>query len=524
MIAVTDAWKDVQQRFILPESHIEIKCSFTEPGAQESAVASGTSEAVFSRTDKVTIEGDTSDATKYATNELNLWALDGSMAILPNSEPYNGAGYVSNIESSGSVTLTLPGVRTVPIPGITITWDDNFGEYPPVFTVTAKNGNTVVAETTITDNTEKTCVVELEMVNYDGVTVTVQNWCLPHRRSRIDKISLGHTLTLTKKDILSYTHEQHGDLLSAELPKNSIEFSLNNTDGRWNPSNPTGMEKFLSERQKLTVRYGLDINGTIEWIKAGTFYLSEWYAPPNGLEAQFVARDVFEFLLNVENKAAAYDTLAGLASWAASHHFPEGALFDIHESLNNYGAEYVGDGTAAEIVQKCANASGCILRYDREGALHIEPLNTAHSGYFVPLSLSYSHPEISLSKPLKTVSVDYGEDTPYEMSVSASGETQTVNNSFVSSAEQAEMVAGWVRGILEPRKTVKGEFRADPRLDLFDIVTVESKYGVIAPVAITNIKYTFNGSFRGSYTGRVLEAPTLLGDFILGVSTLGGEV
>lgn len=79
--------------------------------------------------------------------------------------------------------------------------------------------------------------------------------------------------------IISYSHEQSGDLLTGAIPKHSIEFTVNNIDGRWNPSNPTGLEKYLSERQKLIVRYGMDVDGTIEWIKAGTFYLSEWSAP-----------------------------------------------------------------------------------------------------------------------------------------------------------------------------------------------------------------------------------------------------
>jgi hypothetical protein len=147
----------------------------------------------------------------------------------------------------------------------------------------------------------------------------------------------------------------------------------------------------------------------------------------------------------------------------------------------------------------------CILRYGRDGVLHIEPLSTYLTDYRIPSSLAYSHPEITLSKPLKTVSVDYGEDTPYELAVFASGEKQTVNNDFITTLAHATSVAAWVRDILTARKTVSGEFRADPRLDLFDVVEVESKYGTLTPVVITNITYTYNGSFRGSYEGRVLE-------------------
>ena len=520
MIAVSDAWKDIHQRFILPEGHIEIKCELSEVGLQELAVPSGTNEAVISDVSKIVDNDGT--AIKYATNELNMWALDGSMTVLPDSAPYESSGYVSDISESGSVTLTLPSVRTVAIPGVMITWSDLYDEYPPVFTVTAKNGDTVVAETTITDNTEKTSLVDLELVNYDSVTITVHNWCLPYRRARIENIILGHTLTLNKSDILNYTHEQHGDLLSAEIPKNSIEFSLNNIDGRWNPSNPTGMEKYLSERQRLAVRYGFTMDdGTIEWIKAGTFYLSEWSAPSNGLEARFTARDALEFILNAENKTLKTDTLKNLAELAVES-IPENITVEIEESLADYSANYKGDSTLAVVLQKCANAGRCVIRYDREGVLHVERLNEETTDYMIPLSLSYSYPEMELSKPLKTVSVSYGENGyTHELSVGSSGEVQTVNNDFVSTEAQATEIAELVKETLESRKKIKGEFRADPRLDLFDVVIVESKYGYVGGVVITNIKYTFNGAFHGSYEGRVLDgiAP-VLGTFILDVSRL----
>lgn len=506
MIAVSDAWKDIHQRFLLAEGHIEIKCEVSEMGAQETATANGTNEEFFSEVSKIADADKISTSDRYATNEHNWWVLDGSLSILPDSTPYNNAGYISGVSESGSVTLTLPEVHTVAIPGVMVVWDELHGECPSVFTVTAKNGDTVVAETTITDNTESVCAVDLELTNYDSVTVTAHNWCVPNRRVRIEQVTLGHILTLTKKDIISYTHEQRGDLLSGELPKYSIEFALNNIDGRWNPSNPTGIEKYLSERQRVTVKYGFKLDdGSIEWIKAGTFYLSEWNAPSNGLEARFVARDIFEYLMNADKKSATTGTLKALAETAIADSLPEEAEVVLDNALTAYSAEYAGDGTSAVILQKCANGARCVLRYDREGVLHVEPLNLTPSGYMIPLSLSYSHPEVKLTKPLRNVSVDYGADAPYELSVSSVGETQTVNNSFVTTEAQASALASWVRDTLNTRKSVSGDFRADPRLDLFDIVEVESKYGKITPVAITSIKYTFTGAFRGSYEGRVLE-------------------
>lgn len=504
MIAVSEAWKDIQQRFLLPETHIEIDCTVTEAEVQESMTISGTDEALISNT--ISAKYDTTKSVKYATNELNMWSLDGTFTVAPDAPPYADFGYISNLDSVGSITMKLPEVHASATSGLTINWGGRLDEYPTVFTITAKNGDEVVYESTITDNTEQVSAVFAKIQNYDTITITVHAWSIPYRRVRIEKVTIGHVLTFYKKDIFNYTHEQTGHLNSGELPKNSITFTLDNSDGRWNPNNPTGMEQYLSERQRLRVRYGLDVNGTIEWIKAGTFYLSEWRVPNNGLEASFVARDIFEYLLNETYDGGESGTLRNLIEDAfGSAGVPDDFLYELDSSLDDYSATIPdGEHTCAEIVQMCANAGGCVIYQDREGVLHIEPLNKINSGAIIPLTLSYSHPEIELSKPLKNVAVSYGENT-YSLSVNSSGETQTVSNPLVSNQTQAEMIAGWVRDTLTTRKTVSGEYRADPRLDVFDIVAVASKYGDLQNVALTSIKYTFNGSFRGEYEGRLLE-------------------
>lgn len=510
MITVSEAWKDIQQRFILPEGFLEITCAITEEGIQGEASISATSEAFFSNLANALDTSANVGGESYATNEQNLWALDGSKAILPDSGPYQ-TGFIGETDGAGSVTLTLPEVHTVAIPGVTITWSGEPGEYPAVFTVTAKNGEETVAELTVTDNKDRISIVDLELANYDSVTITVHEWCLPYRRARIDKAALGHILTLNKTEILSYTHEQHGELNSGELPKNSIEFSLDNIDGRWNPSNPVGMEKYLSERQKVTARYGMNVNGEIEWIPAGVFYLSEWRAPSNGLEAIFTARDVLEYLLTTPYTGRMSGTLYEIANDAFTvAGVPADVKIVLSERLKSHSAtmpdEIGNNQTCAEIVQMCANAASCVIFQDRSGTLHIDELNTADSGYLIPASLSYAHPEVELSKPLKNVSVSFGDNQSYVLGVGAAGETQTVNNPLVTSESQAEEIAAWVRDTLEPRRSVTGEYRADPRLDLFDVVRVESKYGMIEPVAITSIKYTYNGAFAGSYGGRIIHA------------------
>lgn len=507
MIDVSPEWIDIQPRWLLPESHIEIDCTITEAGLQDKLTITGTNEAIITNTQSTLY--DTTKTNKYATSELSLWVLDGSRVIAPDGTEFAESGYISETDSVGSITVSLPEVHTSATSGVTITWAGRYDEYPTSFEVIAKNDvDEVVSSVTVEGNTSQVSAIFSKIENYKSITINVLGWSLPYRRVRIEKFVIGHTMTFSKSDIFSYTHEQSGHLNSGELPKNSIEFTLNNTDGRWNPNNPTGLGQYLSERQKLKVRYGLDVNGTVEWIKAGTFYLSEWRVPSNGLEASFAARDIFEYLLNETYTEVGTGTLYELVENAfVSAGVPEDFNPKIDASLKDYSATLPeGELTCAVVAQMCANAAGCVVYQDRDGVLHIKPQNKTPTGYIIPLALSYSHPEIELSKPLKNVSVSYGTESTYVLPVGNTGETQTVSNSLVSSEEQAAKIATWVKDTLSTRKTVSGEYRADPRLDVFDVVTVQSdKYGELPNVAITDIKYTFNGSFKGSYKGRVLE-------------------
>lgn len=511
MILTSDAWKRKHTERLLPETFVEIECAITESGVQKDAVASGTDEAKFSNAVRVSGNTDSVAAHRYATLEHNLWTLDGTRKVLgdvvktDHGYIYPNIGYAS-AEDAGSVTLVLPEVHNVTIPGVTIWWCSEFGEYPSAFTVTACNGDTVVAQTSVTGNTEQKVLVDIEMSGYDRVTVTVDEWYLPNRRCRVEKIILGHILAFTKDNILSYTHEQAGDINSGELPKNSVTFSIENIDGRWNPANPTGIEKYLMERQRLTVRYGMDIDGLVEWIDAGVFYLSEWNAPANGIEASFVARDALEYMMHDKYTGITSGTLYAIVSAALTQaNLPEDVVVIIDDALKQYSAtipDSMKDSTIAEVIQYCANAAGCVMYQDRGGVFHIERL--AHDGYDYTIldEFSFSYPEIELSKQLRNVVVKYGE-SEYTLPVSTAGENQTLTNDLISTVAQAAEVAEWVKDSLETRKNISGEFRADPCVDCFDLVKIETRYGNMAAI-LTDIKYTYNGAFRATYTGRVV--------------------
>lgn len=312
----------------------------------------------------------------------------------------------------------------------------------------------------------------------------------------------GTSLVFNKTHITKYTHEQDGCLLSGRLPTNKISFSIDNSLGAYNPNTVS-----FAEHQKITVKYGFDYDGdgvADEWIKAGTFYLTEWNTPANGLETSFEARDLLAFFIDKPYKGITSGTLKQIVESAISQAgLPSDAVVEIDNTLAEYTTTLNAEYSLAEVLQLCANAACSVMWQNRDGKLKIQRVSNAMSDYVVREGWAYSYPEYDVSKPLKAVDVAYANNESRVLTVASSGETQSVSNELVTQETQAYELAHWVAALLENRKKISGEFRADPRLDIYDKVKVESKYGVNEAVVITNITYEFTGSFRGAYEGRV---------------------
>lgn len=517
MIAVSNGWVDAHKQTLLPEMFIEITYAATDPSLREEAVVTANDEAYFSDTSNIA-NGVNKISEKYASAEQGFWGLDGTYTYTDGS-PEN-PGYVSaaisdaNAEFSSTIptiTITFPTLKSEPIPGITIAWSAVYNEWATKYRVTAYNASTVVSQTTVSNNTSITSVAWLTIENYNKITIEILGWSLPYHRARCADVFLGVQTVYTKEDLMGYDHSQSVDLLSAALPKNEITFRLRNEDDRWNPDNPTGNEQYLLERQEINVRYGMEVDGAVEWIKGGTFWLSEWNTPSNGLEASFTARDALEFMGEIYAGIRS-GTLAEIAEAA----FKQADLpvlatgevrYIIDPVLSDYETDFSeeSDHTVAEILQMVAHAGNCVFWQDRDGIVRIEPWNTSYAGYTIDQHMSYAHPEYEFIKPLKAVSVGYGENQRVSVQIADKGEVQTIDNALLVTEADALRVAEKAAEILQNRKTVSGEFRADVRLDALDPIFVTSKYASNI-IAVTDITYsTTGGAWKGSYTGRVVS-------------------
>ena len=530
MQTVSENWKNAHKQTLLNESFVEVSLDIADPDALADASSQDNGAVYISDTSEVVSEVD-KNIVPYCTLEQNLWVLDGNRKSIPEDES-GDSGYVGDalsddqcVFSSKTPTLTVNFSRVFKnlIPGITITWGTAYDEFADSFVVTAYNGNTIVAEKEVIGNRSVKSLVLVDIVNYDRITIQVKKWCLPYHRARIEEVFVGMNKVCSKSDLFDYSHTQSVDPVSTSLPKMEIKFSIDNVDDEYNPFNEQGMAKYLMERQEVRSRYGLKMNdGSVEWIKGGRFYLSEWSAKQNGLTAEFTARDLLEFM------SATYKDNHNLSS-RTLYNLAERVLLAAELPLNDDGTvKWVIDeslksitttaplpeDTLANCLQLIANAGECVIYQDRGGTLHIEPLKFDGTDYKINSFNSYTKSEVTLSKPLKQIivkvySYSKGSDgvesttTDVAVNVGNAGEIITMDNPLVTDSTRAASLGSWLSVHLGHRKALSSEWRPDVRLDALDIVTNENEY-YANQVRMTDVEFKYNGAFRGKGEGKVI--------------------
>lgn len=530
MQTVSEQWKNAHKRTLLGESFVEVSLDIADPDSLADASSQDNGAVYISDTSEIVSELD-KNIVPYCTLEQNLWLLDGGLKAIPESA-YGENGYVGDVLSddqcvfSGKIpTLTINFTKVFAnlIPGITITWSPAYEEFADSFVVTAYSGNTVVAKKEVVGNRSVKSLIMVDIIDYDRIVIQITKWCLPYHRARVEEVFVGINKVYSKSDLFDYTHTQSVDPVSTSLPKMEIKFSIDNVEGDYNPYNERGMAKYLMARQEIKSRYGLKLpDGSVEWIKGGTFYLSEWYAKQNGLTADFTARDLLEFM------SATYEDNHDLSS-RTLYELAEKVLIAADLPLNGDGTvKWVIDeslksitttaplpqDTLANCLQVIANAGECVLYQDRDGTLHIEPLKFDETDYAINSFNSYSKSEITLSKPIKSVDVkiysytigdDGVESTTSDLliNVDVTGETITVDNPLITDITRASLVGAWLAFHLGHRMTLDSSWRADVRLDALDIITNENEYHS-NKVRMTEVNYKFNGAFRSTGKGKVI--------------------
>ena len=508
MQQVSPEWKAAHQQAILPKACLSIQCKISVREAQRSASISAQGED-FCSPEQI-LEETEKQLRNYANLELNTWVLNGKGEYLPQDTSGADTGYISSqicgddclFDANPVIRLEWASATQQPIPGVTIVWSSLLGQMAREFEVTFWRQGGPIARKRVTRNIQVICPVELPVEEYDALTIEVIEWCLPGCRVRVSDVLMGINTVWNDEQILKYEAEQSVDLLSAALPQSTIRFTVDNILQQFNPDDSRGLSRFLAEQQEVQVQYGLKLGSAIQWIDGGKYFLSKWEAPQNGISAEFSAQSILG-LMNQRYTGPLTGTLQSIAQAAvAQAQLPDGFEVFLSDALEAFEANITEsyDHTIAETLQLLAHAGMCVFSIDRQGNLHIMPLVLKPTDYKINAHNSYQRGEYTLSQPVGKVVVGDGLG---EYSLNSTGEIIEIRNPFIQSSAHAEKVALWAANLYHLRKNVGGEYRADLRADLLDMILVENKYAQNSAL-LTSLKFSYHGAFSGTYTAKVL--------------------
>lgn len=516
MVEVSDKWKEKFNETLVPESFVEITCGITEPGINKKATIVTSPAAPFSTFHNIALS-DNASISRYSTGEPNLTVLDGSCNIVPSSPPYGTTGFLSaeifDDSNHPVIRLELPSENKSSVPGVSICWSTVFGEYATDFSVSAYLGTSKLKTVTVNGNKSVRSDVEVELSGFDAVEIEVLKWCLPDRRVRVEQVKIGRYLVFDKTKILSYSHSSARDPISGQLSQESISFSLDNSDRTWDSVNPQGIYKYIYERQPVTVRYGMDVDGKTEWVSGGMFFLSEWSVPANSIEASFQARDAFLYLSSTKYTGRKYGTLYEMCYDALELLEADEITFDISDELKDYSTDITSDESTyhnSDILQLAANAAGMALYQTRDGVIKINRVygaDTSNPVLDIPVLNNYSWPEITFAQNMLNVVTTAGGVTyAYPESPSGKGVSQTLSNVMLTKDILAKSRNALTEsyGVLSNRRKASLTYRASPTIDALDMVKIHHQFNYDAVLLATNVKYTFNGCFKGTVEGYMM--------------------
>ena len=227
----------------------------------------------------------------YLSLEENYFSLEESF-FLPNYSNELKVGYISDdilepiyLDGENRVSITI-----APNQDMNDVVIDSTNCIPNQLTVYFKNGHPLAISTkiTYTDNTvewKEFSNIDSETVVLDfassekfikEVSILLYAWST-RSRARVQQIDFGLSEVYKDRDLINFDLIEQVSKLVEEVPANELNVTLNNIDNRFNPINPDGLVKYLTEN--LTVKSFLGVvtesNG-IEYASCGIFNLKDW--------------------------------------------------------------------------------------------------------------------------------------------------------------------------------------------------------------------------------------------------------
>ena len=299
--------------------------------------------------------------------------LDGSKLVMGDTNI--NSGFISDMlaeETMGIPYVTLSFQETT-INGLTLYYRDN---YPNTTTIQIQGEELI----TINDEGYVQQIVFNEPKTLSQITVLFKNWEYPKRKIKIMEIDLGITQTYKDQDLLEFTVDEEVNKLVEETPTNEVDITLNNMQDLFNPLNPQGIVRFLTENVKIIPYIGvLTENNGVEYVKMGEF-LFESYTNNSDKSTTLVGKNLMKQLeteiLKDDNETDFFKQNSFLKQ--DMENFMQNYNYDIDFSgFNKYGFTMsdIKDTKLIESLRSMSLLNSNLLYFNRNSVLNLISIN-----------------------------------------------------------------------------------------------------------------------------------------------------
>ncbi|MBD0381280.1 hypothetical protein [Paenibacillus sedimenti] len=450
-----------------------------------------------------------SSTYNFATWETNRFKLDGSFSFPDSNVANNGQmGFVSSglCDSFGvfsvQPTITIEFNSTHSSAGLTITFDQNNGEYATEFDATAYNASGGVIQTvSVTGNTDVIATPLGQLANYKKLFIVIKKWSMGNRRARVLEVDFGIVKIYKDDQLIEMNLIEEMDPTTAQLPSPEFRFTLNNLDRAFNILNPTGFYAYLQQRQQVIAELGLELNGFVQWMPLGNYLLWEWKSNEGSLTATFTTRTNLDLMDNYEYEQTTANPMS-LYQLAVNNFAACGITnYSIDTALQSISTNAISNKvTRRQLLQMIAIAGCANIYVTRGNFITIKQLpNTLGVAVdTIALANAYDEPQITLDQVVRQVMVTYWTNvstsatvTVTDPDLSDGNVLKLEQNKLIDTSARAQTVAQWLLNRSKLRANYRSNWRGNPAHELADVLGFGNTYGADKAAMVTknDIKY-----------------------------------
>ena len=325
-----------------------------------------------------------------------------------------------------------------------------------------------------------------------------------------------HVIAVKRGSVIEHDYEkgnikllqinQHGNIVSGALTSAEAQFTVANKINGIEVVTADEIPELTGQQLYLTYGFGLFLN-----VNDYRFFVSSIDIDVVNETVKYIAKDVISFMtstytgLNHGTAAEIIDAVfeqAKADTAVPKNEFILDGLRWEYDSIANDITIYISADytyTMAEVLQLIANACQCVLYVDWNGVVQIKKVDTdAIENYAISRTMQYTKPIMTAEPAISSVVSRCIGGVYWIRDINSRGQVETVSNAIaVYTDENGQAIAEWVAdSIAYHPNTISVEFRADPRLELFDVIQLETQDEIRA-VVVTDLELTYNGAWRG---------------------------